>query len=130
MSLVRVLENFVAIGDPDLYKRLGETGNKISFEGRCMVRPEQVVLVLSIVSVYFSAPSIDLNVTRPVSSRDFDEDPRLKLWAISNFAALFKIETKVSDVRVCREGNLGEPVSKLSLSNSWGRSILTWIERW
>jgi hypothetical protein len=95
-----------------------------------MIRAKEVVLSLGIVSVYLPAPRIDMNVTRPVSSRDFDEHPRLKIFAIRNFVGLLEVEPEVSDVGVCRESNLEESVSKLSSSNSWEWGILTWIERW
>jgi hypothetical protein len=114
-----MLDEFVAVCHANFHERLREPRNKISFEGRCTIRAEPIVLSLGIVSVYLPAPGIDMHVTRPVSSRDFDEHQRLKLFAISNFVAVLKVKSEVSDVRVCGESNLEESVSKISLPNSW-----------
>jgi hypothetical protein len=118
MSLVRILGDVIAISHANFHEGFGEPRNKVSLEGTCTVRAEQVVLSLSIVSVYLSSPNINMNVTRPVSPRDFDEHPRLKVLAISNFAALLKVESEVPDVRVCRQSNLDESVSSSFSSSS------------
>jgi hypothetical protein len=108
MSLVRILNDLATVGDSSLRERFGKSRNKISLERRCTVRAEEIVLSLGIVSIYLSASGIDMNIPRPVPSRDFDEYPGLKASTVGNFAALLKIKSKVSNVRVCRESNLEE----------------------
>ena len=91
-----VFDGVIPIGNSFRGERLGETRHKVPLEGGCMVRSQEIILTLRIVSVDFSPIRVDVNIARPVSARNFDEDPWLQRLIFMGVGAIQKIKSKMT----------------------------------